>query len=96
MDSTLELAGHILKFIINKSMKMKSEEDKARKDGSSNNVSKVIGTLAAGAAVGLAAGILLAPEKGKKTRAKLLDEAKDLTGKLKKKADEVMKQKTAK
>jgi gas vesicle protein len=85
MDPGLRLAGRIFKFIINKSRKMKTEEDKNKKSG---NGSKIVGSLVAGAAVGLAAGILLAPEKGKKTRAKLMKDAKDLTDKLKKKADD--------
>lgn len=89
MDATLKLAGHILKFIIDKSMNMKSAENKA-KTGESHSVSKAIGTLAAGAAVGLAAGILLAPAKGKKTRAKLAGEAKDFADRLKKKAGDVI------
>lgn len=67
---------------------MKTGEDKKMKEEKSGNVSKVVGSLVAGAAVGLAAGILLAPDKGKKTRAKLLEDAKDLTGKLKKKAED--------
>jgi len=67
---------------------MKKAEDKTKKDEKSGNLSKVVGTLVAGAAVGVAAGILLAPEKGKKTRAKLMKDAKDLTDKLKKKADD--------
>lgn len=94
MDATLKLAGHILKYIINKSTNMKSSEDKAKTGesatGESYSVSKAIGTLAAGAAVGLAAGILLAPAKGKKTRAKLVGEAKDFAEKLKKKANEIV------
>ena len=89
MDTTLKLAGHILKFIIDKSMNMKSADNKT-KTGESHAVSKAIGTLAAGAAVGLAAGILLAPAKGKKTRAKLAGEAKDLADKLRKKAGDMI------
>lgn len=89
MDATLRLAGHILKFIINKSMNMKATGDKT-KTGESHSVSKAIGTLAAGAAVGLAAGILLAPAKGKKTRAKLVGEAKDFADKLKQKATDIV------
>lgn len=87
MDPGLRLAGRIFKFIIKKSMKMKTGEHKTKKEEKSGNLSKVIGALVAGAAVGVAAGILLAPEKGKKTRAKLLEDAKDLADKLKKKAD---------
>lgn len=94
MDATLKLAGHILKFIIDKSMNMKSAENKTKTGesttGESHSVSKAIGTLAAGAAVGLAAGILLAPAKGKKTRAKLAGEAKDFADRLKKKAGDVI------
>ena len=58
-------------------------EDKKKKSGSG---STVVGSLVAGAVVGLAAGILLAPDKGKKTRAKLLKDAEDLKDKLKAKA----------
>ncbi len=84
MDPGLRLAGRIFKFIIKKSIKMKTGEDKNKKSG---NGSKIVGALVTGAAVGLAAGILLAPEKGKKTRAKLMEDAKDLADKLKKKAE---------
>lgn len=84
MDPGLRLAGRIFKFIIKKSMNMKAGEDKNKKSG---NASKIVGSLVAGAAVGLAAGILLAPEKGKKTRAKLMEDAKDLADNLKKKAE---------
>ena len=66
---------------------MKAENKKEKKSG---NVSKIVGSLVAGAAVGLAAGILLAPDKGKNTRAKLLKDAEDLTDKLKNKANDGM------
>lgn len=89
MDQGLKLAGHIFKFIINKSINMKTGEDKMKKSASSSTTSKVVGSLVAGAAVGLAAGILLAPEKGKKTRAKLMEDAKDLTSKLKNKTNDL-------
>lgn len=85
MDAGLKLAGRVFKFIIKKSMNMKAGEDKKKKSGSA---SKIVGSLVVGAAVGLAAGILLAPAKGKKTRAKLLEDAEDLTDKLKEKADD--------
>ncbi|MDF3027276.1 MAG: hypothetical protein K0S23_1583 [Fluviicola sp.] len=88
MDQGLKLAGRIFKFIIKKSINMKTGEDKMKNDGKSGNTSRIVGSLVAGAAVGLAAGILLAPEKGKKTRAKLMDDAKDLTNKLKDKAND--------
>ena len=82
MESVIRLAGHMVKFIIKKSLNMKAE-DKKKKSGSG---STVVGSLVAGAVVGLAAGILLAPDKGKKTRAKLLKDAEDLKDKLKAKA----------
>lgn len=66
---------------------MKAEENKTKKEEKSGNVSKVVGALVTGAAIGLATGILLAPDKGKKTRAKLLEDAKDLADKLKNKAN---------
>jgi len=96
MDPKLKLAGHILRFIIDKSLNMKAGENKTTDGGSPRPVSKVVGTLAAGAAVGLAAGILLAPAKGKKTRAKLMEEAKGLKDQLKKKAGEFANPKMAK
>lgn len=68
---------------------MKSATDVA-KTGASRFSTKTITALAAGAAVGLAAGILLAPAKGKETRAKLLGEGKDFTDKLKNKAEDVV------
>lgn len=71
-----------------KSKDMKAEENKAKKQAKSGNVSKVLGALVTGAAIGVATGILLAPDKGKKTRAKLLDDAKDLADKLKNKAND--------
>jgi hypothetical protein len=88
MNAGLKLAGHAVSFIIQKVRNMKKAEHQTAKDQKSGNVSKVVGSLVAGAAVGLAAGILLAPDKGKKTRAKLLDEAKDMTAKLKKNVGE--------
>lgn len=96
MDPKLKLAGHILRFIIDKSLNMKTGGDKNAGGESPRPVSKVVGTLAAGAAVGLAAGILLAPAKGKKTRAKLMEEAKGLKDQLKKKANEFANPKTVK
>ena len=68
---------------------MKSATDVV-KTGASRFSSKTITTLAAGAAVGLAAGILLAPAKGKDTRAKLMGGAKDFADKLKNKADDIV------
>ena len=67
---------------------MKSATD-AVKTGASRFSSTTIMSVAAGAAVGLAAGILLAPAKGKDTRAKLMGGAKDFAGELKNKAADV-------
>jgi gas vesicle protein len=44
----------------------------------SNNTTKIIGALLLGAAVGVAIGILLAPDKGSETRKKMADGASDL------------------
>ncbi|WP_343631765.1 YtxH domain-containing protein [Fluviicola sp.] len=68
---------------------MKSVASKVKTDGGAS-VSRVVGTLAAGAAVGFAAGILVAPLKGKKIREKLAGEVKDLTDRLKNKAKDVV------
>ncbi len=68
---------------------MKSATDVA-KTGGSRFSSTTIMSLAAGAAVGVAAGILLAPAKGKDTRAKLMGGAKDFAGEVKNKAEDVV------
>jgi gas vesicle protein len=44
----------------------------------SNNSGKLIGGLILGAAIGGALGILFAPDKGTRTRTKLVNEGKDL------------------
>jgi hypothetical protein len=88
VETGIRLAGRLVKFIIKKSLNMKAGEDKKKKK--SGNASKIVGSLVAGAAVGLAAGILLAPDKGKNTRAKLLKDAEDLKDKLKDKANDGM------
>lgn len=44
-----------------------------------NTTVKVVGGFLIGAAVGAAAGILLAPESGKRTRKRLLDESKRMS-----------------
>ena len=46
------------------------------------NTSKLLVALAAGAAVGIAAGILLAPDKGSETRKKIAGQGRKLTGQL--------------
>lgn len=49
---------------------------------SSNNTGKVIGALLIGAAIGGTLGVLFAPDKGSKTRKKILDQGEDLTDSL--------------
>ena len=43
-----------------------------------NSTVKLLGAFVAGAAIGIAAGILIAPDSGRKTRKKLLNESKRL------------------
>ena len=47
------------------------------------------GTIALGVLLGAAVGVMLAPEKGSKTRQKLKDEAKDIKDKISKDFTEV-------
>jgi len=48
-----------------------------------NNNSKILTALAAGAALGIAAGILFAPDKGSETRKKIKDKGKKLSQEVK-------------
>ena len=47
-----------------------------------NTTTKVIGGFLAGAALGVAAGILMAPESGKRTRRKIADKSKEMSDQL--------------
>jgi len=55
-----------------------------------NNTGKIIGALLLGAAVGGALGILFAPDKGSRTRKKIMDKGDDLTDSIKDKFDEFL------
>jgi gas vesicle protein len=50
---------------------------------------KLILTFLAGAAVGATAGVLLAPDKGDRTRRRITDSVRDLNGSIRKRADRV-------
>lgn len=52
-------------------------------ENSNNNTGKLVGAVLVGAAVGAVLGILFAPNKGSKTRKKLLAQGSDLTSSIK-------------
>lgn len=53
-----------------------------------NNSSKILTALAAGAALGLATGILFAPDKGSETRKKIKDKGRKLSEEVKNRINE--------
>jgi gas vesicle protein len=56
------------------------------------NTGKVIGALLLGAAVGGALGILFAPDKGIRTRKKIMDKGEDLTDSMQEKFNDFMEE----
>ncbi len=54
-------------------------------ENSSNNVGKIIGAVLIGAAIGGILGVLFAPDKGSKTREKIMDKGHDLSDAVKEK-----------
>jgi len=56
----------------------------------SNDTGKVVGALLLGAAIGGAIGILFAPDKGSRTRKKMMAKGTDLTDSMKDKFDDFM------
>lgn len=60
-------------------------ESKTKKTTGKNSTVKIVGAAVAGAAVGVALGVLFAPEKGSTTRKKITGGAKDLADDLKEK-----------
>jgi gas vesicle protein len=56
----------------------------------SNDITKVVGALLLGAAVGGALGILFAPDKGTRTRKKLMMQGEDVTDSMKEKFNDFL------
>ncbi len=55
-----------------------------------NNTGKVIGALLMGAAIGATLGVLFAPDKGSRTRRKIMTKGQDMTDQLKDKIDDLV------
>lgn len=55
-----------------------------------SNIGKTVGALLVGAAIGGALGILFAPDKGSRTRKKLMAKGEDLTDTMKDKFEDFM------
>jgi gas vesicle protein len=55
-----------------------------------NNIGRTVGALLLGAAIGGALGILFAPDKGSRTRKKLMAKGEDLTDTMKEKFEDFM------
>jgi len=66
-------------------------EANERKRKSGNTALKVVAGVLVGAAVGVIAGILLAPDSGKNTRKKIVDKTKDMADDVKMKATDTLK-----
>ena len=58
----------------------------------SNDTGKIVGALLFGAAIGGAIGILFAPDKGTKTRRKLLAKGEDITDAMKDKFNDFLEE----
>jgi len=56
----------------------------------SNNVGKTIGALLLGALVGGAIGVLFAPDKGSRTRRRIIEKGEDITDSMKEKFNDFM------
>jgi gas vesicle protein len=55
-----------------------------------DNIGRTIGALLVGAAIGGALGVLFAPDKGSRTRKKLMTKGEDLTDAMKEKFEDFM------